>query len=214
MSSSATRKDVVLSVVGIALCALLLWMGFVSVRAIWHAIVDIKPELAVGIITGAATLLGATITVMLGRYYERKREIEAHFRTDKIRIYDEFLRELFTVFRSGEETDSKKLTEFLREWQRKLLLWGGAEVLRSYFDWMSRVKSGRHDAQMFFLMDSFFRALRKDIGQSSYGLPKGAFVHLVLRHADLFLAEAATNPNITIAELALLESERFGDTEP
>jgi len=28
----------------------------------------------------------------------------------------------------------------MQEWQRKLVLWGGADVLRTYFRWMSRLK--------------------------------------------------------------------------
>ncbi len=141
---------------------------------------------------------------MLGRYYERRKEIEAHFRAEKIKIYDEFLFQLFKLFENEGET-SPDMGKFLREWQRKLVLWGGSNVLAAYFKWMSRLKRGNPDADTIFLMDEFFRALRADIGQSSSGLPRGSFAHLILRNADFFLAQAARNPGLTLEELGRLE---------
>ncbi|MCC6653312.1 MAG: hypothetical protein IT348_19330 [Candidatus Eisenbacteria bacterium] len=184
-------------------------LALLGVRAIWQELVAIKPELAVAVIAAGATLLGTTVTVMLGRYFERKKDIEAHFRAEKIKIYDEFLAELFKLLHSGGR-DSDNMVAFLREWQRKLVLWGGSNVLAAYFKWMNRLKSAP-DAQTMFLMDEFFRALRADVGQNSTGLPKGAFANLILRRGDFFLEQATKNPNITLDELSRLEKQRFGD---
>lgn len=185
------------------------WLLFLGIQTVWRALVSVNPQLAVAVVAAATTLIASTATVMLGRYFERKKEIEAHFRAEKIKIYDEFLAELFKVFQSGgEATDG--MVDFLREWQRKLVLWGGSNVLSTYFKWMNRLKS-TPDAQTIFLMDEFFRALRADIGQNSKGLEKGAFANLILRHGDFFILQAKTNPNITLAELSTLEKERFGE---
>ena len=182
---------------------------YFGARTIWRELVAIKPELAIAVVAAVATLLGSTFTVMLGRHFERKKDIEAHFRAEKIKIYDEFLAELFKLFHSGGEgTDG--MVAFLREWQRKLVLWGGSNVLVAYFRWMNRLKSAP-DAQTMFLMDEFFRALRADVGQNSSGLAKGAFANLVLRRGDFFLEQAKKNPNITLAELSVMEKARFDD---
>jgi hypothetical protein len=181
------------------------WLGLTGIRGIWSALVDVNPTLAVGVIAATSTVMGATITVMLGRYLERKRDIEAHFRTTKISIYDEFLAELFKLFHSDSATRTEELTEFLRGWQRKVILYGGPGVLISYFKWLNHLKSRNPDVATIFLMDEFFRALRTDIGQSSRGLQRGAFANMILRHADLFLEQAAKNPSITLAELAKME---------
>lgn len=182
---------------------------YFGARTIWRELVAIKPELAIAVVAAVATLLGSTFTVMLGRHFERKKDIEAHFRAEKIKIYDEFLAELFKLFHSGGEGTSD-MVAFLREWQRKLVLWGGSNVLSAYFRWMNRLKSAP-DAQTMFLMDEFFRALRADVGQNSSGLAKGAFANLVLRRGDFFLEQAKRNPNITLAELSVMEKARFGD---
>ncbi len=56
---------------------LVIWFLFVAWRGAWHALAQVNPNLGVALVAAAATLLAATITVMLGRYYERKRDIEA-----------------------------------------------------------------------------------------------------------------------------------------
>lgn len=192
----------------IAILMALAVLGFLAIRAIWQELAGIKSELAIAVVAAAATLIGSTVTVMLGRHFERKKDIEAHFRAEKIKIYDEFLAELFKLLHSGGE-GSDNMVAFLREWQRKLVLWGGSNVLAAYFKWMNRLKSAP-DAQTMFLLDEFFRALRADVGQNSTGLQKGAFANLILRRGDFFLEQARKNPNITLDELSRLEQERFG----
>lgn len=201
-------RAIFLFIVAVGIIAVGAW-GFISLfRIVWAALIDVNPQLAVGVVAAAATLLASTATVMLGRYYERKKEIEAHFRAEKIKIYDEFLSKLFKLFEDDKEKEgSPDMVKFLREWQRKLVLWGGSNVLATYFKWMSRLKRGAYDADTIFLMDDFFRALRADIGQSSSGLSRGSFAHLILRNADLFLAQAARNPRITLEELGRIEKE-------
>jgi hypothetical protein len=200
--------------IGLAILGFLGWLLFSVFRSAWHSLVGVNPQLAGALVTGAATILVGTATVMLGRYFEREREIEAQFRTKKIEIYDQFLCELFKVFHAGsQELVNDQLVGFMRDWQRKLVLWAGPEVLRTYFLFMSRLKAGDPDAQAVLLMDDFFRALRSDIGQSSAGLKRGAFSHLIFRHPEFFLEQASQNPSLTLKALAELEKKRFGPDE-
>lgn len=180
------------------------WALVAGLKAFWHQLFTLNPSVAVGIVTGASTIIVATMTVMLGRYYERKREIEAHFRTKKIEIYDEFLKELFKIFHAGSE-GTPTMVPFFQEWNRKLVLWGGTDVLRAYFRWKEQLKSSQPNAEGIFLMDDFLKALRSDIGQSSFGMERGAFSHLILRNAGLFLKVAKKNPQVTLAEFAEFE---------
>jgi hypothetical protein len=84
----------------LAIFAALCWLFYLTLHHAWLALVGVSPQLAVALIAGTSTILVGTLTVTLGRYYERKRDIESHFRTEKIKIYDEFLQELFKVFHS------------------------------------------------------------------------------------------------------------------
>lgn len=202
------------SIIALAIVAMFGWFLFLAMRAAWHQLVGVNPQLAAAVVAATAATIGGTVTIMLGRYFERKREIESHFRTKKIEIYDSFLVELFKTFRDDAKGESKELVEFLREWQRTVVLWGGADVLRAYIRWMSHLRRGTPDADDIFLMDEFFRALRADIGQSSRGLERGAFAHLVLRNTEFFLEQARRNPKLTLQELGELEKKHFGTEDP
>ena len=197
---------------GVALLLGMLFVFYKFLAGIWGAFVGLDKQVAVSVLTACTTIFVATLTVMLGRHLERKREIESHFRNQKIEMYDNMLQELFKVFtaNSDENDDSSddnsdKLVEFLIEWQRKMVLWGGAPVLSAYLKWKQHLSKAKPDAKSFFLMDEFFRAMRKDIGLGNSGLAKGAFAHLILKNGELFLQEAKKNPNITLEELAEIE---------
>ena len=90
-----------------------------------------------------------------------------------------------------------------------MILWGGADVLSHYIKWRMHLGQGEPDAKSMFLTESFFKAIRKDLGLSNKGLEKGIFIHFILRNSDLFLQMAKENPNITLAELGEME-EKLG----
>lgn len=138
---------------GVVLLAVLGLVIFMVVRAVWRELIAVNADLAIAVITGATTILAATGAIVLGRYYERAREREAHFREKKVEIYDEFLSEFFKLFYSQEQQD---LVAFLREWQRKILLWGGDTVLAAYIVLVRSLRSGNPDAGAMFLTEDFF----------------------------------------------------------
>ena len=180
--------------------------SFMAVAGLWELFLSLDKQLSIGLLTAFTTVFVSTLTVMLGRYFERKREIESHFRASKIRMYDEFLSEFFKLF-GDEEYNDGDLVPFLREWQRKMIVWGGAPVMSAYIKWNQHLKKHEPDAASVFLMDDFFRAMRKDIGLTNSGLEKGVFSHFILRNSELFLAASKKNPNITLAELSKIEKD-------
>ena len=193
---------------GFALLFAIGWGIYWLIVQIWCQFKILDPEISVALLTAATTVLVATLTVVLGKYYERKKDIEAHYRTKKTEIYDEFLSEFFKIFHSSEtqeDGDSSDLVDFLREWQRKMILWGGQDVLIKYIKWMDHLKKGHSDAKSMFLMEDFFLSIRKDLGHRNNKLVKGTFISLMLRNPDLFMAMAKKNPDITLEELAELE---------
>ncbi|SDT94697.1 hypothetical protein [Halopseudomonas salegens] len=208
MENKATKKQIALGLVVIfALLALVLWI----ISSIWNWFSSLNSNLAVGMLTASSTIIVATITLVLGRFFERVKEAEAHLRAQKIEIYDEFLKRFFSLFfntKNDGEVDDEDLVPFLQEWQRKLVVWGGPKVLSSFVSWKQYLASGKSDAHSVFLMDEFFRAMRSDIGLSNRGLTKGFFSNLILRHANVFLEEAKINPNITLSDLAKIEKDR------
>jgi len=166
----------------------------------------LDPKTAIAILTAATTIFASTIAVVLGKYYERQKEIEAHYREKKILIYDEFLKEFFNLMELGNKDEGQdKFVNFLREWQRKMILWGGQDVLSQYLKWMTHLKTNEPDAKTMYITEDFFREIRKDLGHKSNKLDKGSFIYLLLQNTELFFTMSKENPNITLAEIAKVE---------
>ena len=193
---------------GLFLLAVFGWAIYWVVGTIWGQFKQLDTKISVALLTAATTVIVSTLTVVLGKYYERKKDIEAHYREKKTEIYDEFLKEFFDLFHNEQsEQKEQDMVAFLRDWQRKMILWGGQDVLAKYVSWMGKLKQGEPDAQTMFMTEEFFLEIRKDLGHKNNKLAKGTFIHLILQNPELFLSMAKENPNITLAELSEIENK-------
>jgi hypothetical protein len=160
------------------------------VYAFFRYLSAVPKELAAALVAAGATVLVATFTVMVGRYFERKKELDALYRDKKIEIYDEFLKEFFSLFFGAGEGNlaapEKDLVPFLREFTRKLILWSGPNVIEAFVAWKDHLAKGVPDAQSIFLTEAFLRAIRDDLRHSSRTLRRGFFARLFLREGTLF----------------------------
>jgi len=181
------------------------------VYAFFRYLSAIPKELGAALVAAATTILVAIATVMIGRYYERRKELDALYRDKKTEIYDEFLKEFFGVlFNTGDDgSDSaqKDLVPFLQEFTRKLVLWSGPEVIEAFVAWKDHLGKGVLDAQSIFLTEAFLRAIRDDLRHSNRGLRRGFFAKLFLKEGNLFLELSTKNPNLTLAALADIENK-------
>lgn len=143
--------------------ALVVWMF----RSFLGYISSVPKEMAAALIAGAATIIVSTLTITVGRYYERKKELDALYRDKKTEIYDEFLKEFFRIcFAAGEKPEGQPeqdLTQFMREFTRKLILWSGPEVIEAFVTWKDHLAKGTPDANSIFLTEGFLLAIRKDL---------------------------------------------------
>lgn len=203
-----------LGLLGVALVlGMLVGAGWL-VYVFFQYISAVPKELGAALVAAATTVLVATATVMIGRYYERRKELDALYRDKKTEIYDEFLKEFFGLFfnagEAGSESTEKDLVPFLREFTRKLILWSGPEVIEAFVAWKDHLGKGVPDAQSIFLTETFLRAIRDDLRHSNRGLRRGFFAKLCLKESDLFLEQAAKDPNLTLAALAEVEKATQG----
>jgi hypothetical protein len=180
-----------------------------AIYAFFQYITAVPKELSAALITAAATVLVATSTVMIGRYFERKKELDALYRDKKTEIYDEFLKEFFTIFfNAGEEGSGeaeKNLVPFLRDFTRKLVLWSGPNVIEAFVAWKDHLAKGAPDAQSIFLTEALLRSIREDLRHSNRNLRRGFFARIFLREGALFLAMADKDPNVTLDALSAME---------
>lgn len=201
-------KNILSLLSGLALIGLICYGGFVLIRLIFKTLLNINPNLSVAIVAASATILASTLTIIIGRYYEAKRDREAVHRDKKIELYNEFLARLFEVF-LGEEKQKKEedLVPFLREIQRKIILWSSPDVIKAYTDWHKELTSQKNKpkAKAMIKMMDFFLALRKDLGHSNRGIKHDHLVRFMLRNPDLFMKIYANNPEVTFEEITQIE---------
>ena len=199
-NKTVSVKSVFSALLGLLILVALAGLIIIGFVQLWRSLAGINPALA----TAAATIIAAALTVTVGRYFERRKEIEAAYRDKKTAIYDEFLVGLFRMLLGGEEGSvsvnqeaDPAVVEFLREHHRKLILWSGPKGLKAYSDWYKQMQLTSVSAQTVLKMEKFFLALRADLGHSNRGLKDGDILRLILKDTDLLLLASKTNPNIT-----------------
>lgn len=200
--TNAKRNAVMVALAAIAVAA---WVGYLSLRALWHLFVGLPPGVAPAIITGCATILTATCTVMAARHFERRKELAVLHREKKTQMYDLFLKNLFTVI--GVQTGPPDPAvvgldqpHFLNEWQRTLILWAGPETVSAYCVWKAKLVTAPHSIDTLLALERLLLAIREDIGHSNGGLETGQLTAMFLRNAEQIIAVAKANPAMTLLE--------------
>ena len=120
MEANTSKRQVF---IGVSILILLALISFWILISLWRWFAGLNSDLEVGMLTASSTVIVATVTLVLGRYFERIKEAESHLRSQKIEMYDDFLKELFASFHDEEDSTSDELVHFLQDWQRKLVVW-------------------------------------------------------------------------------------------
>jgi hypothetical protein len=208
-------KNILFLLSGLACIGLICYGGFVLIRLIFKTLLKINPNLSIALIAGFTTVLASTLTIVIGRYFEANRDRKAVHRDKKIELYNEFLIKLFEIF-TGDENQKKHedLVPFLREIQRKIILWSGPDVIKSYTDWHKELTShgDKPRANAMIKMMDFFLALRKDLGHSNIGIKHEQLLRFMLKKPDLFMKMYSNNHEVTMEEISQIEKELLNKT--
>ncbi len=177
-----------------------------AVRGVAAYVGTIPKELGAPIIAAVATVLVATLTVVVGKYFERKKELDALHREKKTEAYDDFLKKFFEFyFSGGSDVDKQDLVPFFRDFSRQLVLWAGPEVIEAFLAWKDHLAKGTPDAKSIFLTEDFLLAIRKDLRHTNRRIRRGLFARMFLQNSELFLLMTAKNPDLKLEDLAAFE---------
>lgn len=201
------QANVVLGIVILALCA---WGAWSVAKASYTALRALDPNIAAAIIAGSTTILAAVLALVIGRHYESKKEREAAHREKKVILYDEFTQRLFRLFHEANtEGENGDMVAFLREIQRKLIMWSGPKVVIAFAKWHKTLadKGGNAKAAAMVGMVDFLLALREDLGHSNDGISTDHVLRFLLKNPDLFMMMYKRNPDVLLAEIAAAEKQ-------
>jgi hypothetical protein len=199
----------------IALVVLIAGVVGIAVGARWGLtwLFDgVNPTVSAAIVAAAATTLVSVLGVTLGRFLERRHQIDLELREQKVPIYTEFVEGLLSVFASANESDDDQkptssgpqrnktakgkvdtskaeakqeldMLEFLTGMTPKLMIWASNDVVVKW----SKFRRGadRHPPlDYMFMMEDLLTAIRKDLGHSGGGITKGDLLGLYINDID------------------------------
>lgn len=183
---------------GIIIVLVIFIVGWISLSFLWNELreifVGLKKEVAAALIAGVATVLVSVLSVILTKYYERKRKIEQEIREKKIPMYVEFVEFWFRVLYSknitGKKIEEKEMIEFFSDFTQKVMVWGSDEVLilwsryrRAFVD-IEDPKSV--SPEKLFDFEDLLMAIRKDMGHKNKGVIKGDLLGLFINDIDKY----------------------------
>jgi hypothetical protein len=158
-------------------------------------------NVAAAVIAAVTALFGSTLSVTLGRYFERRREIEVRVRDKKVPEYEKFVDFWFGLL-YAERLGRKKPTqqEMMRgfiEWTKPLIMWGSDDAIRRWgqlrveFDPnVNRdvaTEDERRKAVSIFKFEELLLALRRDAGYPETTLGRGDILRLWINDIDRYL---------------------------
>ena len=116
-----------------AVIGLAVWFAYWAAFGLLGLFQLLQPAEKVTLLTAAFTIIGSTLAVMVGRSFEKQKELDALHRDKKIPIYDGFLTGLLTGFQDPESQffSDPKFVDFLKTWHRRLTLWADRRWSRS-----------------------------------------------------------------------------------
>ncbi len=163
---------------------------------------SLDSDVAIATISGALTISGAVVATVIGKYYERKKEVEARFHSEKAAVYEEFIERFLNLFEENNENAEQELTAYISEWRRKILVIAGPDTIKKYANLMNyAVQNPDPDLKLVLLMEELFKSIRRDLGLSNKNLSKGFFATIILRNPDSFLHALEKGDHVKIADL-------------
>lgn len=171
---------------------------------IWFVIAQIRSldsEVAAAVITASATVTVSVVVIVLGRYFEKKRELEVHAREKKIPLYEEFIDFWFRVLYAEKMGDQppteKELLRAMVDFTRRSTVWASDEVIRKWREVrlqyvalgvQSQIQSAASIAALFGF-EEMLMEMRKDTGHPRTRLARGDLLGLFIDDIDTYLAE-------------------------
>ena len=154
---------------GLLLIAGLSAGGWWLIAEVIESLSDLDKLVQAALITVAGAALTA-IAAFLVKKIEKKNEVEAQFREQKVQLFNDLLLQFSLLSEEGGKRDPEELVQFLRDFQRKLIFWGGPKVLTSFI----AIRRGFTESKTIGdlggalqILGDLILAMRKDLGLSN-----------------------------------------------
>ncbi|MFF1872963.1 hypothetical protein [Kitasatospora herbaricolor] len=161
-----------------------------AARQLGRQIFDgVDPTISAAAVTAMATVIVAVATLVIGRYIEKRKAIEAEIRTSKIPVYSRLVSGLFTLLLQTEAGPQQTAVAeaLFRDLTPDLITWSSDEVL---IEW-SRFKRTVADLppeEAVFALEGLLMAIRRDYGHKGTKVKDGDLLGLFINDIDTHIA--------------------------
>ena len=153
----------------------------------------LNPNVAASIIAASATVLMATLSVLLSKYLEIRALVFKEHRDKKIPIYEDLIRFFFRVMfqsKKGKPLSESDMLNFFEGFVAKVTVWGSDDVVKAFGDFKRRapeIQAGDDPKEIIFLSEKLLFAIRRDLGHKNKNLKQGDLLSLFITDIDKHL---------------------------
>lgn len=141
----------------------------------------LQREVATAIVAGFVAVIVSIVSVLLSKYFDRKREIEQAQRAKKAEIYEDLLKfvfgHVFAATRPDHTPSDADGFDFFNRFTQRVIVWGSDDVLRQFSKWKFSMNENDPNA-VIFEMEKLFFSIRKDMGHKNAGLRRGDILRI------------------------------------
>lgn len=201
MNQQSTQQRLA-QIIGVVLGILMIAFGVFALYYLFqlflHTITNLNTTVTAALVTGSITIIGSVSAFAVGRYFEKRKEVEQAFREPRLQAYERFITR-FAELTGDKPAESGDLVAFLRQLNKEILLWAGPHLLKTYTSFLMSAADA-HAGKTFFMLEDFYRAMREDLGHSNRGVKRGELLRLVLKADDVnaLLAGMQKDPNFRV----------------
>ncbi|MFF4294802.1 hypothetical protein ACFY0N_14210 [Streptomyces vinaceus] len=153
-------------------------------RQVFHGV---NPTVAAAAVTAMATVLVTVATLVIGRYIERRKAIEAEIRASKIPVYNRLVSGLLRTILNHDSANADETAQFLREVTPDLITWASDDVLLAWSKFKREAQSSTSEDAVF-SFEELLSAVRRDYGHTGRKLKEGDLLAPFINDIDEQLA--------------------------
>lgn len=152
----------------------------------------LQKEVAATIIAAVTTVIVSVISLVIGKYLERKLSIEQDIRKRKIPMYQEFIKFWFDLLMANKgDISEDEMTAFFSKFTQNLLIWGSDDVVRKWSEYRKNITYNDNltnpSPNVMFDFEELLILIRKDMGHKNKQISKGVLLSLFINDIDKYL---------------------------
>ena len=140
-----------------------------------------------GVTAAIVTAIAGIFGILYSQWHTKTKEISEGHRPQKIALYDTFFDIIEHFMRNEREKKTEKgipnaLKKKFEKLNRGMIIWASPGVINAWLEFRRGPEDPNQNTPM--LVDSILREIRKDLGNSNWGLSEGDTVRILLKNVD------------------------------